>query len=186
MFPNPSSRGHLPLRQHGVPFTYLGASNVWFYSYPTGTNVLALGGTNASGILYPQAVADVPVFPDMNADVNPNVVITVVEGINTNLPVQYPQTAAIGSLQVATIGAYAPFGGTQVVTNTTTYTFAPVSEGGFGFFDQADHVAHAQNAGGRAVGMEDLQGIELLPHSDELHRGIRGILTCRGPLLPPS
>jgi hypothetical protein len=122
---------------NGVPFNYTTASNVWFYSYPVGTNVLALGGTNANGILYPQAVVDAPVFPDINADVNPNIAITVVEGANTNLPIQYPQTSAIGNLAVSTATAYAPFSGTQVVTNTTTYTFATISEGGFGFADTA-------------------------------------------------
>ena len=40
----------------------------------------------------------------------------------------------------------------------------------FDFFNQAEHVAHAENALGDAVGMERLQRVRLFAHADELQR----------------
>ena len=39
-----------------------------------------------------------------------------------------------------------------------------------GLFHQGEHVAHAQNARNKAIGVEDLQGVEFLAQADELDR----------------
>ena len=38
---------------------------------------------------------------------------------------------------------------------------------GLGLLDEREHVAHAEDAGGHAVGMELLEGVELLADADE-------------------
>ena len=38
------------------------------------------------------------------------------------------------------------------------------------FFDQRQHVAHAQHARGHALGMEGFQAVELFAHADEFDR----------------
>ena len=41
-------------------------------------------------------------------------------------------------------------------------------EGGLGFFDEREHVAHAEDAADDAVGMEGLEGVRLFAGADEL------------------
>ena len=43
-------------------------------------------------------------------------------------------------------------------------------EGLFGFLDEGQHVAHAEDAGGEPVRVERLQGVRFLPDADELDR----------------
>ena len=41
-------------------------------------------------------------------------------------------------------------------------------EGLLGLLDEGEDIAHAQDAGGQPVRMEDLQGVQLFPHPQEL------------------
>lgn len=60
------------------------ASNAWYYSYSAGTNVIG-GSTNAAGTYYASPIVLGGLFPDMNADVNPNVALQIVIGYTNNL-----------------------------------------------------------------------------------------------------
>lgn len=62
------------------------ASNFWYYSYAAGTNVLA-GATNNAALTWPSPVNTVPIFPDINGDVNPNLAIQFIAGITNSGPV---------------------------------------------------------------------------------------------------
>ena len=52
--------------------------------------------------------------------------------------------------------------------------------GFLGFFHQGQHVAHAQNAGGHPIGIEGLQGFDLLAGSDEFDRLARNLPNREG------
>ena len=59
-------------------------SNLQFYSYAAGTNILSLQ-TNVLGNFTSAALQNAAVFPDINADVNPNIALQVVMGYTNQL-----------------------------------------------------------------------------------------------------
>lgn len=113
-------------------WSYLSASNIWFYSWTVGTNVLALGGTNSAGVLYPPAIVDVPSMADDDqGDVNPNLAIQVIMGVYTNFPLPSVQSPAFLNT-ISTNPVPTVFTNEVSSTNTVTFTFAAES---YGFAD---------------------------------------------------
>ena len=115
---------------NNMTWNFGSASNAYFFSYSSGTNVYASSTNgNAATLLNPPAVVDVDVYPDMNADVNPNVAITVTAGVYTNYnlaryqsPVYIQQTNFVGAFN-----GLMPTNTTA--TNTVTFTFVPLADG---------------------------------------------------------
>lgn len=124
-------------------FNYENNSNTYFWSFVVGTNILAAYGTNAAGINYPAAIVDVPILPDVQGDVNPNLSIDIVVGKTNNWPLPATMTPAAGgynglSTVVGTNGLsqfstnFIPvWPVVALTTNTATFTFVPVTDDGF-------------------------------------------------------
>lgn len=102
------------------------ATNVWWYPYTIGTNVLALS-TNSIGNTIPFPFVDVPLFPDGNADVNTNLELVATIGITNAYPRMANQTPVVMNT-VWTNPASFFTSSTIPGTNTLTLTFAPVSD----------------------------------------------------------
>ena len=118
---------------NATPFNYENASNAYFWSWSTGTNIYAAYGTNSSGVQYDQAVVDVPLVPDYNSDLNPTLAIEIVIGRTNNYPLPSVMTPSEnGYLNNTNPLVYVPiFANAALSTNTVTFTFVGVTDEGF-------------------------------------------------------
>ena len=112
-------------------YTPFNSSNVWFYSYAAGTNIQSQT-TNAVGMFYPYALSTASMWPDMNADIAPNVALQVVLGYTNSL-----FTAGVQSpVMINTVWTNpAPAAEQPTGTNNVTITLNAVGSGDFGVPD---------------------------------------------------
>ena len=121
----------------------ISASNQWYYGYQYGTNVLGGSvpftiqtnwpsqGVNTTNYFnpVPSPLVNVGVFPDINADVNPNVALQIVIGYTNQLFALGVQSPVLINTVWTNPAPF--FAGNIGATNSWTVTLTPVATGDF-------------------------------------------------------